>query len=186
MRPRPNFVKTKMLTKHQNQKEIQPYHAQSLQLMGLSLQLNAFYLTRFCRQRQKRAFQALRPLHKINVSSHSNYTKNLVKISLDSAITGINPHYLFNFWPTLKKKRATNRRHTFLIRIMLAQTNFFCNPVNHQSHKSHIHQIFWPSRPPNQILIPIPHGPNYSANQIIPRKYFAKKCKFFLQSFVVK
>ena len=53
---------TKMLTKHQNQKEIQPYHAQSLQLMGLSLQLNASYLTRFCRQRQKRAFRALRPL----------------------------------------------------------------------------------------------------------------------------
>ena len=94
-----------------------------------------------------------------HVSSHSNYTKYLVKISLDSAITGINPHYLFNFWPTLKKKRATNRRHTFLIRIMLAQTIFFCNPVNHQSHKSHIHQIFWPSRPPTKFLYLFP---NYS------------------------
>ena len=127
-----------MLTKHQNQKEIQPYHAQSLQLMGLSLQLNASYLTRFCRQRQKRAFQALRPLCTKSMTCKFTFQlhkKNLVKISLDSAITGINPHYFLNFWPKLKKKRATNRRHTFLIRIVLAQTNFFVtlsttNPKN--------------------------------------------------------
>ena len=85
-----------------------------------------------------------------------------MKISLDSAITGINPHYLFNFWPTLKKKRATNRRHTFLIRIMLAQTIFFVtlsttNPTNPTFTKYFDH------------LAPQPNSHTYF--QIIPKLF---------------